>query len=97
MAAAIKAHDWPTIPRNAEAACPRVLARARPMRYIIAFIAAFPAFITTFVGAILLFGEIVPAAFTQWMKTQIWGREIGGLIRFVIALAAAVGVFWLLS
>ena len=63
------------------------------MKYFIAFFA----FITTFLGAILLFGEMIPPAHTQWMKAKIWGRELGGLVVFVVALAAAIGVLWLLS
>ena len=63
------------------------------MKYFIAFFA----FITTFLAAILLFGELIPPRHTQWMKAKIWGREIGGMVVFVIALAAAVGVLRLLS
>ena len=63
------------------------------MRYAIAIIA----FVLALPLTVFAFGNFMPRAYFEWLKSLSWGREVGGLIMFGIAFAIAAVAFCLAS
>jgi hypothetical protein len=63
------------------------------MRYVIAI----ATFVIMLPVTIVMFSELAPEAYFEWLRRLSWGRELGGIIMFTMPVAAGLLAFHLAS